>query len=242
MSMDSAAQQEPAPNKKFLILILGGLGILVIIIFIILVTLGNSSKKEEEGQSLQKQASENSFPNTGNQSPNKSPVSTDKQTPVTEKTADGSLIYKNSEFSVVYPPEWKAEQIVLSGGGSGIKIEQPVNPYNSSSTLLAGLNITSGNISASAIEKGITDYVARGFKRDTIKIDNITATKLKGSIPEIINASASATDKAAQVTHIFVSKPGKSYHLEYSYLSPIPNQQLESTFMDMINSFKLTGR
>ncbi len=217
----------PQQNKKLLIGILAGFGLFLIIVMFTIISTTPTGKKEV-AVTPQKPSTENT-------------AARDNQgalpTPVVSTIPFGWKEYKSSLYSLNIPSDWKAEETRLPSGGSAVKIR----PLTASADLTSPsfIIIADSISSVPSVKQKQQAFVALGLKSDSVLVDTLQATRLKGALSRSSKqATSPAGSSGLQITHIFLDKGNYSYLLDFTYSASGFNPQLEEKLTTIVSSFK----
>jgi hypothetical protein len=214
------------PNKK---LFIGAAIFLAIVIVFVIITIisGTLSKKETVPQDISQQPPKNSqsAPDTLNQNSNPS---------VSPAEAAKWQTYKNFQFSINYPAEWRITELNLTGGIKGIEIKPVTGLGNIEKAIIS---ISVNDPAVQSIKKNEPMYISLGFKQSNITVNNVSVPKLSGVLGSK-TASISANIKSIHTGYVVLDDQSNKYLFDYSYLSSGSNLVLEDTIDKIIASFK----
>lgn len=213
-------------NKKVLLFAAGAVGLIgvLLVLTILSVSMGSDNKPQEAPAlpEISEVSNESTAEELNNDVESKSPANNWKE-------------YKNSNFSLSFPPEWDAQDLNFSNGRPGVSI-RPVLDENNSANVVLTVNMEPVSFMES-FKKQEQMYRALGFKSSSFQLNKIQGTKLSGSLSSKI-ATPSASQKTIQTSYVVVRKGEDVYVLDYSYTSSGINTQIENTFSKIISTFK----
>lgn len=208
---------EKGPNKKLFFFALAFFAVILLFVLISIFTPNSAN-----------QGSKSTTQNNLNTSTDSSPSSA----PAKKMEGEAMLArYQNSLFSIMYPSDWKVEEVVFPNGEKGTSFYPKKAILKSPSMLIIESPGT-----ANSMQQKQQNYKEIGFKSSNTLIDNNPAVKLSGTIPE--QKESDKGQDIIEATHIFVRKGDTDYLLKYMYTDKGINKEFEELFTQMIASFK----
>lgn len=216
-------EEVPHSNKKVLLLAGGAIGVTLIFLFLAYWTIRPNNTASPSAAESENEAKTTDL---------------SSEQPANPTSVSGWKVYKNDRFTLEYPPDWSSREVKLANGGAQVKL----TPLTKSK-LTPVMAIIADSISAApSIRQKQQLFLNLGFATESYSVDELTATKIKGTLPPSNKPASASAKKTAtlQLTHIFLDKGNFSYLFDYSYVSDQRNEELESVFTKMISSFKFT--